>query len=167
MVEDGHQHLVVPAPVVHQRFAVAAFLGKPRFLVCGDSGGIERGHAELNAVQAHLAESVVDGDARRVRAVAAAGVLAAQGDAGRRAPVLGARARNPMLPANAGGSPSLSMARPALSFSFALQPAIRSFAAACDSGATRYDSVARPRENVTARCRPGACAGHSVLPGVL
>src|SRR5512135_3764608 len=93
VVEDGHQHLVVPAPVVQHRLAIAALLDEPRLLVGADPGGVERSRAELNAVQAHLAEPVVDDDAHGVRAVAPADVLTAEGDPDRRTPVLGAHAR--------------------------------------------------------------------------
>src|SRR6202044_584694 len=95
VVEDGHQHLVVPAPVVQHRLAMAALLDEPRLLVGADPGGVERGHAELDAVQAHLAESVAGDDAHRVRAVATADVLTAEGDPERRTPVLGARSPQP------------------------------------------------------------------------
>src|SRR5215469_1689866 len=71
---------------------MAALLDEPRLLVGTDPGGVERGHAELNAVQAHLAEPVADDDAHRVRAVATTDVLAAEGDPERRTPVLGPRA---------------------------------------------------------------------------
>src|SRR5580693_10457947 len=94
VVEDGHQHLVVPPPVVQHRLALAALLDEPRLLVGADPGGVERSHAELNAVQAHLAEPVVDDDAHRVGTVAATDVLRAEGDPDRRAPVLGARPTN-------------------------------------------------------------------------
>src|SRR5204863_1390072 len=95
MVENGHQHLVVPAPVVQHRLAIAALLDEPRLLVGADPGGIERSHAELYAVQAHLTEPVVDDDAHRVRAVALADVLTAEGDPDRPAPVLGVHAEQP------------------------------------------------------------------------
>src|SRR5215470_15749316 len=95
VVEDGHQHLVVPAPVVQHRLAEAALLDEPRLLVGADPSGVERSHTELNAVQAHLAESVADDDAHRIRAVATADVLTAEGDPERRTPVLGARAPQP------------------------------------------------------------------------
>src|SRR4029077_14555891 len=95
VVEDGHQHLVVPAPVVQNRLAIAALLDEPRLLVGADPGGVEWSHAELNAVQAHLAEPVVDDDAHRVGAVATTDVFTAEGDPERRTPVLGARAPQP------------------------------------------------------------------------
>src|SRR6187401_3173745 len=75
--------------VVQHRLAIAALLDEPRLLVGADPGGVERSHAELYAVQAHLAEPVVDDDAHRVRAVAPADVLATEGDPDRPAPVLG------------------------------------------------------------------------------
>jgi hypothetical protein len=75
VVEDGHEYLVVPVPVVQHRLAKAALLDEPRLLLGADPGGVERSHAELDAVQAHLAESVADDDTHRVRAVATANVL--------------------------------------------------------------------------------------------
>ena len=42
VVEDGHQHLVVPARVVQHRLAIAALLDEPRLLVGADPGGVER-----------------------------------------------------------------------------------------------------------------------------
>src|SRR5580693_1930874 len=95
VVEDGHEYLVVPAPVVQHRLAQAALLDEPRLLVGADPGGVERSHAQLNAVQAHLAECVAHDDAHRVRAVATADVLTAEGDPETRAAVLGARAPQP------------------------------------------------------------------------
>jgi hypothetical protein len=47
-----------------------------------------------------------------------------------------------MLPTSTGGSSSASMAKPRSSFSFALDLAMCSFAAASDGGATQFDSVA-------------------------
>src|SRR5580693_9313909 len=89
VVEDGHQNLVVPAPVVQHRLAQAALLDEPRLLVGADPGRVERGHAELNAMQGHLAECVVHDDAHRVRAVATADLLTAEGYPERATPVLG------------------------------------------------------------------------------
>src|ERR1017187_567213 len=74
---------------------MAALLHEPRLLVGADPGGVERGHAELDAVRAHLAECVADDDAHRVRAVAATDVLTAEGDPERHTPVFRAPAPQP------------------------------------------------------------------------
>ena len=134
VVEDGHQHLVIPAPVVQHRLAEAALLDEPGLLIGTDPGGIERGHAELDAVQAHLAEPVTDDDAHRIRAVAMADVLTAEGDPSVAHRSLGRAPHIPMLPTSTGGSSSVSMAKPRSSLSFALHFAMCSFAAASDGG---------------------------------
>src|ERR1700730_11781221 len=79
-----------PSWSTHSRYRASST--DPRLLVGADPGGVDRSHAELNAVQAHLAEPVVDDDAHRVRAVATTDVLTAEGDPERRTPVLGAHA---------------------------------------------------------------------------
>ena len=71
---------------------MSALLDEPRLLVSADPSQVERNHAQLNTVQAHLAEPVVDHDTRRIRAVATTDVLAAERNPELSPPVLGARA---------------------------------------------------------------------------
>src|SRR3954451_21537012 len=87
VVEDPHPHLVVPPAVVQDRLAPASLLDEARLLVGADPGRVERDEVELDPLQPHLAEAVVDDDPHRVGAVAAADVLAPESDADRRAPV--------------------------------------------------------------------------------
>ena len=95
MVEDGHQHLVVPAAVVPDRLPAAPLFAESGLSVGADPGLVELGDGELDPVQAHLPEAVADDDPHRVRAVAAAHVLAGEPDPDRRAPVLGTNAPQP------------------------------------------------------------------------
>src|SRR5690242_13488742 len=89
MLEDGHHHLVIPPPVVPDGLATPALLDESRLLVSAQASRVERGYVELDAVQAHLAEAVVDDHPHRVRTVAAADMVTAERDADRRASVLG------------------------------------------------------------------------------
>ncbi len=133
----------------------APLLAESGLLVGADPGSVERRHRQLDAVQPHLSEGVVDDDARRVGAVAAADVLAGERDAERGAPVLGPGAHSWMLPTSTGGSARASIAKPALSLSLAHHLAMRSFAAASDGGTIQFDSVAIRAGSIFQRARRG------------
>jgi len=74
---------------------MAPFFDEPSLLIGADPCHVERRYLELDTAQPHLPEAVVDDDAHRVRAEAAARVLAAERNADRGVPVLWSRAPQP------------------------------------------------------------------------